>query len=103
MATLKVNREKFEELKNQDKVVLLDFYADWCNPCRMLAPVLEQLSQEHPEYIIGKVNVDDEPELSQAFGVVSIPMLVVMRDGKVVEKTVGARPKGQLLSMLERA
>lgn len=103
MATLKVNREKFEELKNQDKVVLLDFYADWCNPCRMLAPVLEQLSQEHPEYIIGKINVDDEPELSQAFGVVSIPMLVVMRDGKVVEKTVGARPKGQLLSMLERA
>ena len=101
MSVLKVTKDNFDSVKESDKVVLLDFYADWCGPCRMIAPIVEEISNEHPEYLVGKINVDDEPELAQKFGVMSIPMLAVMKDGQLVNKSVGARPKAQILEMLE--
>lgn len=101
MSVLSVNKNNFESVKNSDKPVLLDFYADWCGPCRMVSPLVDEIAEESPQYLVGKVNVDEEPELAQAFGVASIPMLVVMKDGKIVNRSVGARPKAQILAMLE--
>ena len=101
MAIMKVTAENFEQIKNSDKTVLLDFYADWCGPCRMVGPLVEQIAEECPEYLICKVNVDDEPGLAAQFGVVSIPTLVVMRDGAVVKQSAGAKPKHLILAMLE--
>ncbi|MBQ3050093.1 MAG: thioredoxin [Oscillospiraceae bacterium] len=101
MSVLSVNKDNFDSVKNSDKPVLLDFYADWCGPCRMVSPLVDQIAEENPQYLVGKINVDNEPELAQEFGVMSIPMLVVMKGGKVVNKSVGARPKPQILAMLE--
>ena len=101
MSVLVVTNENFEAVKNSDKPVLLDFYADWCGPCRMGAPFVAQIADEHPEYVIGKINVDNSPELAKEFGVMSIPTLVVMKNGKVVNQSAGARPKAQILAMLE--
>ena len=101
MAITKVTSENFEQIKSSDKTVLLDFYADWCGPCRMVGPLVEQLAEEHPEYLICKVNVDDEPALAAQFGIVSIPTLVVLRDGEVVKQSSGAKPKHLILAMLE--
>jgi len=101
MSVLSVNKENFEQVTNTEKKVLLDFFATWCGPCRMVSPLVDQIAEENPQYVVGKINVDDEPELAQAFGVSSIPMLVVLQDGKVVSKSVGARPKAQILQMLE--
>ena len=101
MSVLKVTKENFEnEVLKSEKTVLLDFYASWCGPCRMVSPIVDEIAEEHPEYLIGKVNVDDEPELARAFGVVSIPMLAVIRDGVVSDKVVGARGKDAILDML---
>lgn len=101
MSVINVNRNNFEEIRNSDKKVLLDFYADWCGPCRMVSPFVEQIAQENPQYVVGKVNVDNEPELAQAFEVVSIPTLVVLENGRVVNQSSGAKPKNQILEMLE--
>lgn len=101
MPVVKVTKSNFNSLSESDKTVLLDFYANWCGPCRMVSPILEEIANENDDIIIGKINVDDEPELSQAFGVVSIPLLVVMRDGMIIDKAVGARPKSEILEMLE--
>ena len=101
MSVLYVNKNNFEQVKNSDKKVLLDFYAEWCGPCRMVGPLLEELAAEHPEYVIAKVNVDDEPALAQEYGVASIPTLVVLEGGKVLSQSTGARPKGQILALLE--
>ncbi len=101
MSVLKVNKENFEQIKNSEKAVLLDFYADWCGPCRMVSPIVDAIAQENPQYLVGKINVDEEQELASQFGVYSIPMLVVMKDGKVVNQSAGARPKNQILAMLE--
>ena len=104
MSVLRVNKNNFEQVQNSEKPVLLDFYADWCGPCRMVSPLVDQIATENPQYLVGKVNVDSEPELAQAFGVASIPMLVVMKGGKPVSRSVGApRPKPQILAMLEGA
>ena len=101
MATIVITKDNFEELViKSDKVVLLDFYADWCGPCKMIAPTVHAIAEEHEEYLIGKVNVDDDPEIAQAFDIVSIPTLVVMKDGKVANQSAGARPKAQILAML---
>lgn len=86
-------------LKNE--TCKLDCYADWCGPCRIVSPLVDEIADENPQYIVGKINVDNEPELTQAFGVMSIPMLAVMKDGKVVNQAVGARPKDSILEMLE--
>lgn len=101
MSVLSVTNSNFDSVKNSDKPVLLDFYADWCGPCRMVSPLVDEIAEENPQYLVGKINVDDEPELAQSFGVTSIPMLVVMKNGKVADQAVGARPKEQILAMLK--
>ena len=101
MSVISVNKNNFDEIKNSNKPVLLDFYADWCGPCRMVSPIVDEIAQENPQYLVGKINVDEEPELAQAFGVMSIPMLAVIKDGKLVNQAVGARPKDSILDMLK--
>ncbi|MBP3442596.1 MAG: thioredoxin [Clostridia bacterium] len=101
MSAINVNKNNFEEIIKSEKKVLLDFYADWCGPCRMVLPLVEQIAQENPQYVIGKVNIDNEPELAQAFDVFSVPTLVVLEDGKVINQSSGARPKNQILALLE--
>ena len=101
MSAIKLNKQNFEEIKKSDKTVLLDFYADWCGPCRMVSPLVDEIAEENPQYLVGKINVDSEPDLAESFGVSSIPTLVVMKNGKIVNKSVGARPKAQILAMLE--
>ena len=101
MATVKITEANFEELvlKNE-KTVLVDFYADWCGPCKMLAPILEKLSEEYPDVVIGKVNGDDENGLASAFKVTAIPTLVVIRNGEVKAREMGMLPKPVILAML---
>lgn len=101
MSVLSVNKNNFESVKNSDKPVLLDFYADWCGPCRMVSPLVDEIAEENPQIIVGKINVDQEIELAQEFGVASIPTLVVIKDGKIIQQSTGARPKAQILAMLE--
>lgn len=101
MSVLKVNKDNFNEVKNSEKTVLLDFYADWCGPCQMVSPIVDEIAEENPKYLVGKINVDEQEELAQDFGVFSIPTLVVMKNGEVVNQVSGARPKHQILSLLE--
>ncbi len=101
MAVLNLTYDNFDEARNSEKPVLIDFYADWCGPCRMVSPIIDQIAQEHPEILVCKVNVDAEQEIAQAFNVMSIPTLAVMKDGKVVKKEAGARPKSAILDMLK--
>lgn len=101
MSAISVNRNNFnQEVLNSDKPVLLDFWAPWCGPCRMVSPVVDEIAAERGDIKVGKVNVDEQPELAGQFGVMSIPTLVVMKGGKVVNQIVGARPKAQILAML---
>ena len=95
-----INQNNFEEIRSSEKPVLIDFYADWCGPCRMMAPVIDEIAEERADVVVGKVNVDAEPALAEAFGVVSIPTLVVMKNGQIVNQSSGARPKAQVLAML---
>lgn len=101
MSVVKVGKDNFNEIKNGSKPVLLDFYADWCGPCQMMAPVIAEAAQIHPEFLVGKVNVDEEPELAQAFSVVSIPMLVVMKDGKIVNQSIGFKSEEDVFELME--
>lgn len=101
MSVLNINKNNFDSVKNSDKPVLLDFYADWCGPCRMVSPIVDEIAKERDDIVVGKVNVDAEAELASEFGVMSIPMLVVMKDGKVANQAVGAQPKAKILAMLE--
>lgn len=99
---MKITSENFHsEVIASEKTVLLDFYADWCGPCRMVAPILDQIAEEHPEYTVGKINVDDCPELAEQFGVISIPSLFVLKNGKITKSAVGARSKSEILEMLK--
>lgn len=101
MPVVNVNIDNFEnEIKNSEKPVLLDFFANWCAPCRMIAPIVEEIAEENPDVLVGKINVDESPELARAFGVVSIPLLVVLKDGEIIEKAVGARGKSEILHLL---
>ncbi len=103
MSVLKIDRNNFDnEIMKSGKPVLLDFYADWCGPCRMVSPLVDEIAEENPQILVGKINVDEEPELAGAFGVASIPTLVVMKNGKIVSQSAGAKPKPQILAMLER-
>ncbi len=101
MSVMHIQKENFqEEVMNADRPVLLDFWASWCGPCQMLGPVIDQIADEQDEVKVCKVNVDEQPELASQFGVMSIPTLVVMKEGKIVNKSVGAKPKEQILAML---
>ena len=97
MATVSITGQNFkDEVINSDKPVLVDFWAIWCGPCQMLAPIVEELSEEHPEIKFAKVNTDQQPMLAQEYGIYSIPTLLLFKDGKIVDKMVGAVPKEQL-------
>ena len=102
MAIIKLTKDNFDEVTSSEKKVLVDFYADWCGPCRMVAPILEEIANEREDVVVGKINVDEEQELAMEFGVSSIPTLAIMKDGKIVEQSAGARPKAQILAMLDR-
>ena len=100
MAAININKSNFiEEVLRSDKPVLLDFWAPWCGPCRMVVPIVEEIAEEHPEYKICKINVDDESELAAEFGIMSIPTLAVIKNGEVVNQAIGARNKKQILAM----
>lgn len=103
MSEVIINKSNFEnEVINADKPVLLDFYADWCGPCKMLSPVLSEIADEYADVIrVAKVNVDDEPELAMKFKVSSISMLVLFKDGRIVSTSVGYRPKDEILNELK--
>ena len=102
MAIIKVTKDNFEaEVLNNSKPVLLDFWASWCGPCRMIAPVIEEIASEREDIAVGKVDVDHEQELAVQFGITSIPALIVVKDGKVVNKAVGYRQKEGVLKLLE--
>ena len=101
MSVIKLNKNNYDEVIGGEKKVLIDFYADWCGPCRMLSPIVDEIANEREDVIVAKVNVDDEQELAQQFGVISIPTLAVMSGGKVINQSSGARPKADVLKMLE--
>lgn len=102
MSVLHITKENFrQEVLESQKPVLLDFWANWCGPCRMVAPLVEEIAGERPDLKVGKVNVDEQQELAGAFQIMSIPTLVVVKDGRVVSQTVGVRPKQEILSILK--
>ena len=101
MSVINITRNNFQnEVINSDKPVLLDFWAPWCGPCRMVGPILEEIAGERSDIKIGKINVDEQPELASQFHVMSIPTLVVIKDGKIVNQSMGAKPKNTILAML---
>ena len=101
MSIIHIDQNNYrKEVLASDKPVLLDFWASWCAPCRMLSPILEQVAAERPDVKVCKVNIDEQPELASQYQIFSIPTLLVMKEGKVVNHSVGVRPRGQILSML---
>ena len=101
MTAININKNNFQnEIMDSEKTVLLDFWASWCAPCRMVVPIIEEIAGERPDIKVGKINVDEQPELASEFSIMSIPTLVVMKNGKIVQQVSGARPKKAILEML---
>ncbi len=101
MNTIKITADNFEqEVLNSNKPVLLDFWAAWCGPCKMISPIVDEIASEVTDTKVGKINIDEQPELASAFGIMSIPTLAVIKNGKVINKMVGVRPKASILKML---
>ena len=101
MSAMNINKNNFhEEVMNSEKPVLIDFWAPWCGPCRMVVPIVDEIAAEHPEYKVVKINVDEEEELASRYKVYTIPTLMVMKNGQVINQSVGARPKNQILAMM---
>lgn len=101
MSVIKINKNNFEnEVMKSEKTVLLDFYADWCGPCRMVGPIVSEIAEERSDVKVGKINVDEQPELAAQFKVMNIPMLVVIKNGKIANQIVGYKPKAQIESIL---
>ena len=100
MSAVKFNESNFSEVRERRGISLIDFYADWCGPCRMVMPIVEEIASEREDLLVAKVNVDDNPALAKEFGVFSIPTLVVMKDGEIVKRVSGARSKNQILEMV---
>ncbi|WP_434310235.1 thioredoxin [Hominifimenecus sp. rT4P-3] len=101
MSAINIDKNNFQsEVMSSDKPVLLDFWAPWCGPCRMIAPAMEEIAKERSDIKVGKVNIDEQPELARQFNITSIPTLMVIKDGKIVNQSMGARPKSAILAML---
>ena len=102
MSAININKDNFQEVVvNADKKVLLDFWASWCGPCRMVLPVVEEIAEEREDIVVGKVNVDEQPELANQFGVMTIPTLIVFENGQEVQRSVGAKNKKAILNMVD--
>lgn len=100
MSAIRLNEDNFNRVRDNEGVSLLDFYADWCGPCRMVLPIVDEIAKEREDLLVGKINVNENPDLAREFGVMSIPMLVVMKNGKIVNSSVGAKNKAQILEMI---
>lgn len=101
MKVLHINKDNFhQEVLNSDKPVLLDFFASWCGPCRMVGPILDEIAEEREDIKVCKVNIDEQPELAHRYRIMTIPTLMVLKDGNIVEQSVGAKPKHQILAMV---
>ena len=101
MAVVKVTESNFNEILDSGKTVLLDFYAEWCGPCKMVSPIVDQISEENPDIIVGKIDVDDQQEIAEKYGIMSIPTRVVIKNGEVANKGTGVLPKEKLLEWLK--
>ena len=101
MSAVRLNNDNFDKVRNHEGIALLDFYADWCGPCRMVLPLVDEIAAERSDLFVGKINVNENPDLAQEFKVLSIPTLVVMKDGKIVNRVSGARSKEAILDLVE--
>ena len=100
MSAIRLNNDNFDQVRNKEGISLLDFYADWCGPCRMVLPIVDEIASEREDLFVGKINVNDNPELAREFGVISIPTLIVMKDGKIINRSSGAKNKAKILEMV---
>ena len=100
MSAIRLNNDNFEQVRNHEGVSLLDFYADWCGPCRMVLPLIDEIASERQDLLVGKINVSDNPELAREFGVMSIPTLIVMKNGEIINRSSGAKSKEKILEMV---
>lgn len=100
MSAIRLNNDNFDKVRSNEGLSLLDFYADWCGPCRMVLPIVDEIASEREDLLVGKINVNENPDLAREFGVISIPTLIVMKDGEIINRSSGAKNKSKILEML---